>query len=257
LLASPFALLPFAINLTLLPYTLFCVPTVWLGRMRLRRWAPAALRFWFLVVLLGAGALLYQHVHYAETNFFNWGSFAAYDFYVRKPDFKARLIELGVHFFGMSVLAGRPMAYEGDANREAGFVYNEYSTYSTVGWIAVAIWALVWLSASYGNLRSVLRADGERRAVLALCLGWLVGSFGLFCFYGWELFLPSEYWTAFLLLWTGLGLHAVMTLHPRMRRPLAVVGLLGLALLAATQVRFFSLFIRNYYDGPLLMLWGQ
>lgn len=256
LLTSPAALLPFALNLTLLPYTLFCVPTVWLGRMRLRRWLPSVLGFWTLVLALGLGALLYQHVQYAETNFFSRAGFSAYDFYIHKPAFKDRLFELGVHFFGFAVLAGKPMVYEGDASREAGFIHNEYFTYSAVGWIAVAIWALLWLSATYGNLRSVLRSSGERRAVLALCLGWLVGSFGFFCFYGWELFLPSEYWTAFLLLWVGLGLHAFLTVHPRARRPLAILGLVGIALLAANQSRFFMLFIRNYYDGPLLMLAG-
>lgn len=253
-LASPFALLPFAINLTLLPYTLLCVPTVWFGRMRLRRWAPAVLGFWALVLVLGLGALLYQHVHYAETNFFDWGAFTAYDFYVHKPVFKERVIELGVHFFGFSVLGGKPMAHEGDAAREAGFIHNEYFTYSTVGWIAVAIWALLWLSASYGNLRGFLRSSGERRAVTVLCLGWLLGSFGLFCFYGWELFLPSEYWTAFLFLWVGLGLHALVSIHPHVRRPLAILGLIGIALLAANQGRFLMLLIRNYYDGPLFSL---
>lgn len=256
LLTSPVALLPFALNLTLLPYTLLCVPTVWLGRMRLRRWLPSVLGFWLLVVALGVGALLYQHVQYAETNFFNRAGFSAYDFYLHKPAFKDRLFELGAHFFGFSVLAGKPMVYEGDASREAGFIHNEYFTYSTVGWIAVAIWALLWLTASYGNLRAFLRTDGERRALLALCLGWLVGSFGFFCFYGWELFLPSEYWTAFLLLWVGLGLDGLLRIHPRVRRPLAVVGLVGLALLAANQSRFLILFIRNYYDGPLLLLAG-
>jgi len=243
LLTAPVALLPFAINLTLLPYTLLCAPVLWLGRMKLRRWAPAVLGFWVAVLVFGGAALLYQHVHYAETNFFSWSRFSAYDYYIRKPVFKDRLLELGIHFFGFSVLAGKPMVYEGDASREAGFVSNEYSTYSTVGWIAVALWALVWLSATYGNLRTLFRISRERRALLTLCAGWLVGTFGLFLFYGWELFLPSEYWTAFLLLWVGLGLHALMTAHPALRRPLTIIGVVAIALLAMNQARFLMLFV--------------
>lgn len=251
------ALLPFALNLTLLPYTLFCAPVVWLGRLRFRRWLPRVLGFWLAVVVLGLAALLYQHVQYPETNFFDPGKWAGYyEGYVHKPVLKDRTVELGAHFFGFSVVGPKPHFFN-DSSRQAFFVHNEVASYSTLGWIVVGLWALLWLSATYANLRSAWRMGRERLALVVLSGGWVLGSYGFFLFYGCELFLPAEYWTVFLLLWLGQGLGALVTLHPSTRRALAGTGLLALALFAANQAHFVWTFVRNYYDGPLLLLTGS
>ncbi len=255
LLTAPAALLPFALNLTLLPYTLFSAPVVWLGRVRWRRWVPTVLGFWLLVLGLGLGALLYQHVHYADTNFFSRTAHSAYDFYLHKPELKQRVFALGMFFLAFSVVGPKPVTWD-DAARQAGFVHDRLSTYWTLGWVVVVLWASLWVAASYGNVRTLFRVPRQRRAIVVLCAGWLLGSFGFFFFYGYELFLPSEFWTPFLLLWLGLGLHALRTRYPAVRRPLTAIGVLALALLVVNQGRFLLLFVRNYYDGPLLLLSG-
>jgi hypothetical protein len=250
---APVALLPFALNVALLPYALLAPPVVWLGRMRLRKWSRTVLLFWFAVLILGVGALLYQHVQYAETNFFDRTAQSAYNYYIHKSDVLARMFELAMFFVAFSVVGPKPITY-GDAAHQAGFIHNRLSTYSTLGWLVALLWATVLLAASYANLRMLLRIRREHRALVLLCGGWLLGSFGFFFFYGFEMFLPCEFWTSFLLLWVGLGLHTLLVRHRSVRTPLTMIGVSMLALLVVNQAWFLLLFVRNYYDGPLLSL---
>jgi hypothetical protein len=261
---APFALVPFGLNVTLAPYSLFCPPLLWLFRLRFGRWLRTTVAFLLGVSALAFVALLLQHYLYPDTNFFNRNAYHGYyDAYVHTPKtakgFAIRMHELSENFFAFCMVAPRPVLLPGPA-RQSSFVFDKASTYSNIGWIVAIAWGIVVLAATTANVLTFRRQNARRRALLALSAGWLAGTFGLFTFYGVELMLPSEYWVAHLVLWVGLGVDVLcqwlqtrkVERHLVVAPALAVCAAL-LVLFGLAQAGFVNLLVRNYYHGPLLV----
>jgi hypothetical protein len=257
LLIAPAALFPFALNLTLAPYSLLCAPVVWLGRLRLARWARVTLVFLVVTVALGFGALLLQHLRYPETNFFNKDAYQGYYVdYVHVPKtaewFRNRVHELVVSFAAFAVVAPRPFLIPGH-DRTTTFEWDTLSTYSPLGWVVAIAWCALLLAATFANLRWLPRATRERRALLALCAGWMAGAFGLFFVFGHLMMLHAAFWTAHLVLWVGLGLDTLVK-NVRLHRHARPIAIALVVLFALGQAQFVMTLVRNYHSGPLLTL---
>jgi hypothetical protein len=151
-----------------------------------------------------------------------------------------RATVLVTHFFAFSIVAPRPLL-TGPPDTMTTFMWeekNRLAHYDAFGSVVVAIWCALVLVATFSNVRAFFRSDGTARARIAFLSGWLLGTLGLFWYFGDDLLLYSPLWTFHWVMWVVLGLVPLARATDHRAPWFRIGGLTFVAMLALNNAVF-------------------